>query len=134
MTRYHHGWPLGEPSATVMMCVRQSHGSVRSMYTVEASAVLSPGRRLTDDEITDLVEAVIDDLDTTTVDPSVSTIRDGDDVRVAVSVAVDGGDQFAALARASEAMLGAFHAAGVAVDGTLAAGGLRSEVRPLQPV
>jgi hypothetical protein len=67
--------------------------------------VLSPGRRLTDDEITDLVEAVVDDLDTTTVDPSVSTVRDGNDLRVVVSVSVGGGDQFAALARASEAML-----------------------------
>jgi hypothetical protein len=103
------------------------------MYTVVASAVLSPGRNLTDDEITDLIEAVIDDLDTTTVDPSVSTVRDGDDVRVTVSVNVDGGDPFAALASASEAMLAAFHAAGVAVEGSIAAGDLHSEVRLLQP-
>jgi hypothetical protein len=104
------------------------------MYTVEASAVLSPGRHLTDDEITDLIEAVIDDLDTTTTDPSVSTVRDGDDVRITVSVTVDDGDPFTALATASEAMLVAFHAAGVAVEGTLGAEGLRSEVRPLLPV
>jgi hypothetical protein len=70
---------------------------------------------------------------TTTVDPSVSTVRDGDDVRITVSVTVDGHDPFAALARGAEAMLAAFHAAGVAVEG-IVAGGLRSEVRPLQPV
>jgi len=64
----------------------------------------------------------------------VSTVRDGNDVRVAVSVTVDGGDQFAALARASEAMLGAFHAAGMVIEGTLAAGDPCSKVRPLQPV
>jgi hypothetical protein len=116
-----HGWTVARETK-------------RGMYVVEASAVLSPGRHLTDDEITDLIEAVIDDLDTTTVDPSVSTVRDGDDVRVTVSVTVDGGDPFAALAGASEAMLAAFHAAGVAVEGAIAAGDLRSEVRPLQPV
>ena len=104
------------------------------MYTVEASAVLSPGRPLTDDEITDLIEAVIDDLDATTADPSVGTIREGDDVQVTVAVTVDGADPFAALATASAAMLAAFHAAGVAVGGVLEAGGLRSVVRPLQPV
>jgi hypothetical protein len=37
------------------------------MYMMEASVVLSPGRYLTDEEITDLIEAAIDDLDTTTV-------------------------------------------------------------------
>ena len=102
------------------------------MYTVEASAVLSPGRRLTDEEITDLIEAVIDDLDTATADPSVGTVRDGDDVRVTVSVTVDSSEPFAALARASEAMLAAFHAAGVVVESTIATGDLRSEVRLLQ--
>jgi hypothetical protein len=98
------------------------------MFTVEASAVLSPGRLLLDDEITDMIEAVIDDLDTTTADPSVSTARDGEDVRVTVSVTVDGSDPFTALATASEAMVEAFHTAGVVVDGSMAAGGLRSEV------
>jgi len=104
------------------------------MYTVEASAVLSPGRYLTEDEITDLIEAVIDDLDTTTTDPSVSTVRDEADVRVTISVAVDSHDQFAALATAAEAMLGAFRAAGVAVKGITTARELHSEVRPLQAV
>ena len=98
--------------------------------------MLSPRRYLTDDEITDLIEAALDDLDTTTVDPSVGTVRDGDDVRVTVSVTVDGSDPFAALARASEAMLAALQAAlqaaGVAVEGTISAGDLRSAVRLLQ--
>jgi hypothetical protein len=108
--------------------------TVSSMYTVEASAVLSPGRYLTEAEITDLVEAVIDELDTTTVDPAVSTVRDDADVRVTVSVNVEGHDEFAALAKASEAMLRAFHAAGVAVEGVAAARDLHSEVKPLQAV
>jgi hypothetical protein len=80
------------------------------MYAVEASAVLSPGRYLTDDEITDLIEATIDDLDAATTDPSVGTVREGDDVRMTVSVTVEGSDPFAALARASEAMLAALQA------------------------
>jgi len=111
---------------------RSKVSRMKFMYTVEASAVLSPGRRLTDEEITDLIEAVIDDLDTATADPSVSTVRDGDDVRVTVSVTVDSSEPFAALARASEAMLAAFHAAGVVVESTIATGDLRSEVRLLQ--
>ena len=104
------------------------------MYTVEASAVLSPGRYLAEEEITDLIEAVIDDLDTRTTDPSVSTVRDGADVRIAVSVTVDSGDQFAALATAAEAMVGAFRAAGAAAEGITAARDLHSEVRSLQAV
>jgi hypothetical protein len=108
--------------------------TVKNMFTVEASAVLSPGRYLTEDEITDLIEAVIDDLDATTIDPSVSTVRGGADVRITVSVTVDGRDQFAALAVAAEAMLGAFHAAGVGVEGITTARDLHSEVRPLQAV
>jgi hypothetical protein len=43
---------------------------------------------------------------------SVGTVRDGDDVRMAVSVTVDGSDPFAALVRASEAMLAALQAVG----------------------
>jgi hypothetical protein len=108
--------------------------TVNSMYTVEASVVLSPGRYLAEEEITDLIEAVIDELDTTTIGPSVSTVRDDADVRVTVSVTVDSRDQFAALATASEAMLGAFHAAGLAAEGIIAARELHSEVRPLQAV
>jgi hypothetical protein len=104
------------------------------MYTVEVSVVLRSGHRLTDDEITDLVEIIIDDLDTATADPSVSTVRDGTDVRATLSVTVDSQDPFAALARGSEAMLAAFQAAGVAPEGTIAAGDLHSEVRPLLAV
>jgi hypothetical protein len=104
------------------------------MYTVEVSVVLRSGHRLTDDEITDLVEAIIDDLDTVASDPSVSTVRDGDNVRATLSVTIDSHDPFAALARGSEAMLAAFQAAGVAPEGAIAAGDLHSEVRPLLAV
>jgi hypothetical protein len=105
-----------------------------NMYTVEVSVALKPHCRLSDDEITDLVQVIIDDLDTTTTDPSVSTVRDGNDVRATLSVTVDSHDPFAALARGSEAMLAAFQAAGVAAEGTIAAGDLHSEVRPLLAV
>ena len=91
--------------------------------------MLSPGRYLTDDEISDLIEAAIDDLDTTAADPSVGTVRDGDDVHMTVSVAVEGSDPFAALARVSEAILAALYAAGVTVEGAISARDLRSEVR-----
>lgn len=42
--------------------------------------------------------------------PSVGTVREGDDVRMTVSVTVEGSEPFAALARASEAMLAALQA------------------------
>lgn len=104
------------------------------MYTVEVSVVLRPGHRLTDDEITDLVEAIVDDLDTTTTDPSVSTVRDGSDVRAILWLTVESYDPIAALAKGSEAMLTAFQAAGVAPQGTIATSDLHSEVRPLLAV
>ncbi len=76
----------------------------------------------------------IDDLDTKTTDPSVSTVRDEADVRVTISVTVDSHNQFAAFAAAAEAMMGAFRVAGVAVEGITTARELHSEVKPLQAV
>ncbi len=63
------------------------------MFVVELVATLGAGRRLTDDEITDLIELVVDDLDRERLQPSVSTVRLGDDVEMTVSVAVDAPDE-----------------------------------------
>jgi hypothetical protein len=110
---------------------------VRYVYKVEASAILSPGRLLSEDEVTDLIDVVIDalDMDANILDPSVSTAIDGDGVRITVSVNVDSQDQFTALATAANAMESAFTSAGVAkIEGMPGASDLRSEVRLLQAV
>jgi hypothetical protein len=72
---------------------------------------------LTDDELTDLIAAVIDYLDSHVIDPSVSTIRGGAGVRVEVSVTIDTDDAWQAQALAAVAMRDAFDAAVPAVAG-----------------
>ena len=101
------------------------------MFLVEIEVVLGMGRRLDDEEITDLIEAVVDDLDS--VEPSVGTTRLGDDVRFTVGVTVDHAEEFEALAAGVSAVKAAFHAAGIGTSGLGVPRNLRSRVEPLQP-
>jgi hypothetical protein len=78
------------------------------MLTVEATATLVPSRPFTDDELTDLIAAVVDYLDTLVIDPSVSTTREGSGVRVEVTVVIDTDDPWHAQAVATGAMRDAF--------------------------
>ena len=87
------------------------------MLTVDATATLVPPRMLTDDELTDLIAAVVDYLDSRVIDPSVSTIRGEAGVRVEVSVTIDTDDAWQAQALAAAAMRDAFDAAVPAVSG-----------------
>jgi hypothetical protein len=87
------------------------------MLTVDATATLVPSRPLTDDELTDLVAAVVDYLDTRVIDPSVSTIREESGVRVEVTVIVDTDDPWHAQALAVSAMRDAFRSAAPTVAG-----------------
>jgi hypothetical protein len=87
------------------------------MLTVDATATLAPPRPLADDELSDLIAAVVDHLDTRVLDPSVSTIREGQEVRVEVSVTIDTDDPWRAQALASAAMRDAFDNAMPAVAG-----------------
>jgi hypothetical protein len=103
------------------------------MFLVEIEVVVGMGRRLGDDEITDLIEAVVDDLDRQPLEPSVGTARVGDDVRFTVGATLDRDEAFEALSDGVAAVRAAFHAAGI---GTAALGvprDLRSRVEPLQP-
>src|SRR4029453_17790318 len=50
-------------------------GTVSVMFLVEVIATLACDRRLTDDEITDLIESVVDQLDDQALEPSVGTAR-----------------------------------------------------------
>jgi hypothetical protein len=87
------------------------------MLTVDATATLVSPRVLTDDELTDLIVAVVDFLDSRVIDPSVSTIRGAAGVRVEVSVTIDTDDEWQAHALAAVAMRDAFDAAVPAVAG-----------------
>jgi hypothetical protein len=87
------------------------------MLTIDARAQLSPPRLLTDDELTDLIAAVVDDLDDRVIDPSVSTTRTDSGVLVEVSMTIDTDDPWKAQAAALVAMRDAFDAAVPAVAG-----------------
>ncbi len=87
------------------------------MLTIDASALLVPPRPFTDDELTDVIAAVIDDLDARVIDPSVSTFRSDSGVRVEVSMTIDTDNPWVAQAEALAAMRDAFDAAVPAVAG-----------------
>ncbi len=87
------------------------------MLTIDARALLAPPRPFTDDELTDLIAAVIDDLDTRVIDPSVSTCRSDSGIQVEVSMTVDTDNPWVAQATAAAAMRDAFDAAVPAVAG-----------------
>ncbi len=102
------------------------------VFVVEIAATLGAVRRLTDDDITDIIEAVIDDLDRLPVEPSVGTVGNGEDVDVTVTVTVDQVQELDALAYAISAVKAAFRAAGIGTAGLVPLRDLRSRVLPLQ--
>jgi hypothetical protein len=87
------------------------------MLTIDAQAVLVPPRPFTDDELTDLIAAVVDDLDSRVLDPSVTTYRSDSGVQVEVSMTIDTDNPWVAQATAAAAMRDAFDAAVPAVAG-----------------
>jgi hypothetical protein len=87
------------------------------MLTIDVTAWLDPPRPFTDDELTDLIAAVIDDLDTRVIDPSVSTYRSDSGVRLQVSLTIDTDNPLAATATAAAAIRDAFDAAVPAIAG-----------------
>jgi hypothetical protein len=58
------------------------------MLTIEATAMLDLPRPFSNDELGDLIAAVIDDLDERVLDPEVGTTRTGEGVRVRVSMTI----------------------------------------------
>jgi hypothetical protein len=84
------------------------------MRHLEASAQLVPPRPLTEDEVTDLIAVIIDELDGALTDPSVGTFTDdAGNVRFTVTMDVDAADDYQARARAAAAVRDAFKAAGI---------------------
>jgi hypothetical protein len=74
------------------------------MLTIDAKALLAPPRPFTDDELTELIAAVVDDLDARVIDPSVSTVRSDAGVYVEVSMTIDTDNPWVASATAAAAM------------------------------
>jgi hypothetical protein len=87
------------------------------MLTIDAKASLDPPRPFTDDELTELIAAVIDDLDARVLDPSVSICRSDSGVHVEVSMTIDTDDPWEAQATALAALRDAFDAAVPTVAG-----------------
>jgi len=87
------------------------------MLTIEARAFLDLPRPFTDDELTELISEVVDDLDGHALDPSVSTFRSEAGVQVEVSMTIDTEDPWQAQAVALAALRDAFDAAVPAVAG-----------------
>jgi hypothetical protein len=87
------------------------------MLTIDARALLDPPRPFTDDELTELIAKVIDDLDARVLDPSVSTYRSDSGVQIEVSMTIDTDDRWEAQATALAALRDAFDAAVPAVAG-----------------
>lgn len=83
------------------------------MYLVEIVATLAMGRRMTEEELDHVIDALIDDLDELGLEPSIGTRRLGDDVRFTVDVTVDQAHEFDALTAGVAAIKSAFHAADV---------------------
>jgi len=87
------------------------------MLTIDARALLDPPHPFTDDELTELIAAVIDDLDARVLDPSVSTHRSDSGVGIEVLMTIDTDDPWVAQATALAAMRDAFDAAVPAIAG-----------------
>jgi hypothetical protein len=87
------------------------------VLTIDARALLDPRRPFTDDELTELIAAVFDDLDTRVLDPSVGTYRSDSGMRIEVSMTIDTDDPWEAQAKALAALRDAFGAAVPAVAG-----------------
>ncbi len=86
-------------------------------YTVDVQALLDVPRRLSDDEIADLILHVSDLLDPVAPDPLVTLIRDGDGLRVHIQLDFATDNPWEAQATAASALGTAFDAAVPAVAG-----------------
>lgn len=103
-----------------------------SVFLVEIDLNLDSSRRLTDDEITDLIESLVDGLDGVDAEPSVGTERMGQDLHITVGVTVDVDEEFDALARGVALIKTAFESAGIGTAGLVVPRDLQSRVLPLQ--
>ena len=104
--------------------------TVNGVFLVEIEATLRSGRRLTDDEVTNVIEAVVDHLDRVTVDPSVGTRRQGEDIAISLGLTIAEDQELDALAVAAAVTKSAFAVAGASTAGVAEPRDLRSRVLP----
>lgn len=89
------------------------------VFFVEIVVTVCGGRVMSDDAVTDLIEVLIDELDQFGVEPSVGTMRNGDEVDVTVGVVIDDDGAIDAMAQALAMIRSALDVAGVhATEGT----------------
>ncbi len=81
------------------------------MLTIDAQAWLDLPREFSEDELSDLIATVIDDLDERVLDPSVGTTRTQKGTQIRVSMTIDTEDRWVATQRALTALREAFDAA-----------------------
>jgi multidrug efflux pump subunit AcrB len=87
---------------------------VRAMYTVGCSATLVASTPQDQDQVTDLIESIIDELDKLCDHPSVSTTCDGGtDIHVTIEVVVDKEDALDAIVEGMSCIRSALHTAHV---------------------
>jgi hypothetical protein len=107
-------------------------GTVHNMFRVEIDVTLVGSQPLTSDDVTDLIELLIDELDTRAVDPSVSTHQLGDSVHVSVALTVDSDEEFDALTTAVADLQAALRVVNVGLSRPAAPRDVQSRVLPLQ--
>lgn len=104
------------------------------MYVVGFEALLRSERDLTAEDVTDLVEAIVDDLDRTCGDADVSANGVGSEVQVAIEVVVaSADDELDALTTGFSAIHAALHAAEVNTSHLMRATRVRPSVELLSP-
>lgn len=83
------------------------------MFLVSMDVELLADPPATREDITDLIEAVIDDLDATVLDPSISTVGVGAVFHMIIEARIPIADETEAFEAAKSAMWAALHVGGV---------------------
>lgn len=97
-----------------------SSSTVRAMYTIGVEADLVSDRALTADDVTDLIEVLVEELDNLAIEPSVGTTGTGQTVRVRIELGIDAPDEMDALTRGFTAIQTAMRAASVKISTEIA--------------
>jgi hypothetical protein len=84
---------------------------VIGVFLVELDATLRPAQPMSDDDLTDLIEVIVDELDHLPVEPSVGSVRRGDEIELTVGVVVEDDGSIDAMTHGLAVIKAAFHAA-----------------------
>lgn len=104
------------------------------MFAVACEFIVAPERLLTDDEISDMIEGIVDALDDLQAEPSVGTRRAEQDLELVVSIIVQRDDELEAMRHGLDLIRTALRASGLGPEGVVTPHGLRSSVSQLAAV